>query len=84
MLRPILQCNAWFGRLAYDLLPAMHLSDMVGLLLWGCTEPGMASCSGTGKTAVFGVCGCVGVGYCTNIVCVNEIEHSPCSFSLLG
>lgn len=46
--------------LAFSLWLAANLSRLVSLLLWGCREPGMALCSGTGKTPVFGVCGCHG------------------------
>lgn len=71
--------------LAFSLWLAANVSHMVGLLLWGCTEPGMALCQEEAKHQYLVFVDAVGVGYCTDMAYVNEmIEHSPCSFSLLG
>lgn len=82
MPRPILQCNAWFWHLAYGLLPIYHT-------WWVCF------CGDAGSQARLRVqeqakhqylvfVDAMGVGYCMDIIDVNQVEHSPCSFSLLG
>lgn len=79
---PFCNCNAWFWHLAYGLLPIYHtwwvcFCGDAGSQAWLCVQE-------QAKHQYLVFVDAMGVGYCMDIIDVNQLEHSPCSFSLLG